>query len=175
MALRPGSCLLISSHFIASPLSRMIFSSSSGDHFDCFLAGDSDGCVPCCLFVGTLAAAKSGVESAVVDVIVVAGTDADRDDGGAEMVARASSSSSSFGFRSSEISTLAKCERRQAGGLWGPCRLQSICAASQCISTCYTKEYPTAEGQTATNSGRALRSNEKGVAVLRQYRGDDAT
>jgi hypothetical protein len=175
MALRPGSCLLMSSHFIASPLSRMIFSSSSGDHLDCFLAGDSDGCVPCCLFIGTLAATNSGVESAVVDAIVVGGTDADRDDGGAETVARASSSSSSFGFRSSEISTLARCERRQAGGLWGPCRLQSMCAASQCISTCYTKEYPTADGRRATKLRRALRSDEESVADLGKYRGDNAT
>ncbi len=106
MALRPGSCLLMSSHFIASPLSRMIFSSSSGDHLDCFLAGVSDGWVPCCLFVGTLAAADSGVDSAVFDATAVVGTDADRDDAGTEVVDRASSSS--FGLRSSEISTLPK-------------------------------------------------------------------
>lgn len=41
MALRPGSCLLMSSHFMPSPLKWMILASSSPDHFDCFLAGDS--------------------------------------------------------------------------------------------------------------------------------------
>lgn len=43
MALRPGSCLLMSSHFMPLPRSSMILASSSGDHFDCFLAGDSEG------------------------------------------------------------------------------------------------------------------------------------
>lgn len=41
MALRPGSRLLISSHFMPLPLNSIIKASSSGDHFDCFLAGDS--------------------------------------------------------------------------------------------------------------------------------------
>ncbi len=79
------------------------------------MAGDSDGCVPCCLFVGTLPAADSGVESAVVDAATVVGTDAERDEAGAEVVDRASSSS--FGLRSSEISTLSGCERKQIGAL----------------------------------------------------------
>lgn len=47
MALRPGRRLLISSHFIPLPRSSMMRASSSGDHLDCFLAGDSavwEGC-----------------------------------------------------------------------------------------------------------------------------------
>ena len=45
MALRPGSCLLMSSHFSPSPRSWRILASSSGDHLDCLFAGDSVECI----------------------------------------------------------------------------------------------------------------------------------
>lgn len=44
MALRPGSRLEISSHFMPLPLNSMIWASSSGDHLLCFLAGLSAVC-----------------------------------------------------------------------------------------------------------------------------------
>ncbi len=45
MALRPGSSLLQSSHFMPLPRSRMILASSVGLHLDCFLArGEWMGC-----------------------------------------------------------------------------------------------------------------------------------
>lgn len=53
MALRPGSRLLISSHFIPLPRSSMINASSSGDHLDCFLAGDSAVWAGCKRLAGT--------------------------------------------------------------------------------------------------------------------------
>lgn len=118
----------------------MIFSSSSGDHLDCFLAGDSAGWVPCCLLVGTQAAAGMGVDWAVVDATAMVGTDAERDDSGIEVVDRASSSSS--GLRSSEISTLSEYERYQTGELWGLRSTQSMCAASETPSTSYTRRAP---------------------------------
>lgn len=44
MALRPGSSLEMSSHFIPLPRSSMMAASSCADHLDCFfLAGDSAG------------------------------------------------------------------------------------------------------------------------------------
>ena len=43
MALRPRNFLLMSSHFIPEPRSRIISASSAGDHFDCFLAGELRG------------------------------------------------------------------------------------------------------------------------------------
>lgn len=47
MALRPGKCFEMSSHFIPLPRSSMMAASSSGLHFDCFfLAGDSAGWGP---------------------------------------------------------------------------------------------------------------------------------
>lgn len=52
MALRPGSRLLMSSHFMPRPRSSMIKASSSGDHLDCFLAGGSPTWdEPCSRFV----------------------------------------------------------------------------------------------------------------------------
>lgn len=83
----------------------MINASSSADHFDDFLAGDSDG------WAGWLRLfAVEEVEGPVVlvlsevgwDVVVEAGTEEDRDAPGVE-----ESPASSFGIRSSEISTLA--------------------------------------------------------------------
>lgn len=53
MALRPGSRLLMSSHFMPLPRSSMIRASSSGDHLDCFLAGDSAVWAGCRRFAGT--------------------------------------------------------------------------------------------------------------------------
>ncbi|KAI9699296.1 MAG: hypothetical protein M1836_002906 [Candelina mexicana] len=83
----------------------MINASSSADHFDDFLAGDSDGCA------GWLRLfAVEEVEGPVVlvplevawDVEVDAGTEEDRDAPGV-----GDSPASSFGIRSSEISRLA--------------------------------------------------------------------
>ena len=137
MALLPSNCLLMSSHFIPSPLSRMILSSSSGDHLDCFLAGDSDGWTPWSLFVGTVAAAVSGVGSDVVDATAVVGTEGERDEAGTEVVDRASSSSC---LRSSEISTLLKSERKRTGRIWRLYRMQSICAASEKVAALHKEE-----------------------------------
>lgn len=108
MALRPGSCLLMSSHFMPFPRSSMIFASSSGDHFDCFLAGDSDGC-GCPLdsrFAGTDdggagCGTKPGVDTTLL------GTEADRDDAATDLTEWFSSSS--LGFSNNEISTVADC------------------------------------------------------------------
>lgn len=136
----------------------MIFSSSSGDHLDCFLAGDSDGCTPWCLFAGTLPAADRGVDSAVVDAATVVGTDAERDEAGAEVVDRASSSS--FGLRSSEISTLSGCERKQSGAIGGLCQLQSIGAASKKNPTPLPKGDSGRAGRQTTSSRDAIRMFE---------------
>jgi hypothetical protein len=116
MALRPGSCLLISSHFIPLPRSSMIFASSSGDHFDCFLAGDSDGWAwPLdSLLAGTADAgggcgARPGVDT------TLRGTEIERDDSAAELVVEWLSSSS-LGFSNNEISTVVECERWNGAG-----------------------------------------------------------
>ncbi|QVM06120.1 hypothetical protein D8B26_000833 [Coccidioides posadasii str. Silveira] len=47
MGLLPGILLLISSHFIPPPRSSSINAFSSGDHFDCFLAGRPRGDASC--------------------------------------------------------------------------------------------------------------------------------
>lgn len=71
MALRPGSRLLISSHFMPLPRNSMINASSSADHFDCFLAGDSAGWAERSRF--------AGIDGGIVEVVGVmeigAGTD----------------------------------------------------------------------------------------------------
>lgn len=111
MALRPGRCLLISSHFMPSPRSWMIFASSSTDHLDCFLAGDSDASVDD-LSAGRFAGMTEDVEvavSALDDVDCAAmldGAESDRaNDGGGDGL-DADDASSSFGLSSREISTL---------------------------------------------------------------------
>ena len=109
----------MSSHFIPSPRSWMILVSSSGDHLDCFLAGDSAGCVPDCRFVGTVPAGANGGGSAVAGAVVVGGTDAERVVGGP--TGRAGDVSSSLGLRRREISTLPECEREYTGKGRGCC------------------------------------------------------
>ena len=119
MALRPGRCLLMSSHFIPSPRSWMILASSSGDHLDCFFAGDSPGCVPDCLLVGTVPTTANGGASIVARATTAGGTDAERAIGGATgMEVDVSSSLSS---RRREISTLPECEREDTGKGRGCC------------------------------------------------------
>ena len=109
----------MSSHFIPSPRSWMILESSSGDHLDCFLAGDSAGCVPDCRFVGMVPAGANGGGSAVAGEMVVGGTDAERVDGGP--TGRVGDVSSSLGLRRREISTLPECEREYTGKGRGCC------------------------------------------------------
>lgn len=86
MALRPGSCLLISSHFIPFPRSSMIFASSSDDHFDCFFAGDSDGWPwpPDRRFAGTVDAGGGCGAGPGVDTTLL-GSDAEREETAAEL------------------------------------------------------------------------------------------
>lgn len=142
---------------MASPLSRMIFSSSSADHLDCFLAGDSDEWMPCCLFVGTIAAAVKGVDSAVVDASVVVGTDPEGGDpeggeAGAEVVDRASSSSC---LRSREISTLLVIESKAANsGDSAACRAYAQ-ASEKTTARCTEKEELN-WGRIQTGRGRCL-------------------
>jgi len=78
MALRPGSRLLISSHFMPLPRRSMIKASSSADHFDCFFAGDSEVWAGNGRFVGTEFVELEVVEAAVPGVC--AGTDTDREE-----------------------------------------------------------------------------------------------
>lgn len=111
MALRPGSRLLISSHFMPLPRSSMIRASSSGDHLDCFLAGDSDVCEGC----RRLAApdgpdlVKGGITMAAGPGIVIMGPRPSGGPivlGGYPVFRPGAASSSSWGLSSSEISTL---------------------------------------------------------------------
>lgn len=106
----------MSSHFIPLPRSSMILASSSGDHFDCFLAGDSEGWawLPERRFagmeeVGGGCGVRPGVDT------TLRGTEAERDDGGAEGRV-AWWSSSSLGLSSNEISTVADWERENGTG-----------------------------------------------------------
>jgi hypothetical protein len=109
----------MSSHFIPSPRSWMILVSSSGDHLDCFLAGDSAGWVPDCRLVGTVPAGANRGGSTVAGGMVAGGTDADRVVGGP--TAGAGDVSSSLGLRRREISTLPECEREYTGKGRGCC------------------------------------------------------
>lgn len=143
MALRPGSRLLMSSHFMPRPRSSMIKASSSGDHLDCFLAGGSPTWEePCTRFVP---AAVDGRGEAVVGVenVSVSGPDdpcdpepavlKDGNEAGREDVGDGSewaedgggASSSSSCFKSREISSFAEA------GWEGGCK-QSICAGWLC-------------------------------------------
>lgn len=114
MALRPGSRLLISSHFIPLPRNSIINASSSGDHFDCFLAGDSEMGAGRRRLAGTdgrTLAVAGGNGATVVGVawaVIGAVTGKSGLGGKADDVVTGVASSSSFcGFSSSEISTLA--------------------------------------------------------------------
>lgn len=111
MALRPGSRLLISSHFIPLPRSSMIRESSSGDHLDCFLAGDSEVCdgwrrlgapVEPALDSGGMVMAAMAAGPGIIMPMEPRGGPTDLG-GYPELGA----SSSSWGLSSSEISTLA--------------------------------------------------------------------
>ena len=122
MALRPGSRLLMSSHFIPPPRSSIIKASSSEDHFDCFLAGDSAGCAGWRRFAGTegetlaerggneakVAAGAAGGGGPVADAVIVAGGPKTDLGGRLAAVDTGAVSSSSSGFKSNEISTLAE-------------------------------------------------------------------
>jgi hypothetical protein len=91
----------------------MMSASSSGDHFDCFLAGDSAVWAGCRRLAGTDAGALAvrggadgkGVEAATGIVPTEAGGRIL--EGKADVVVTEAASSSSWGFKSSEISTLA--------------------------------------------------------------------
>lgn len=122
MALRPGSRLLMSSHFIPLPRNSIINASSSGDHFDCFFAGDSDEWAGWIRLAGTDgdtlaerggnevkgAGAATGAAVVVVIVAVIAGGPKTSLGGRLAAVVTGAVSSSSSGFRSNEISTLAE-------------------------------------------------------------------
>jgi hypothetical protein len=112
MALRPGSCLLMSSHFMPLPRSSMILASSSGDHLDCFLAGDSEGWAWVLerRFAGMEAGAGWGARPGVDTTL--RGAEAEREDGGPEVrVEWEWWSSSSLGLSSNdEISTVVDGE-----------------------------------------------------------------
>lgn len=97
----------------------MIFASSSGDHLDCFLAGDSPGCAPGCRFVGTAPAGANGGASAVAGAATVGGTETERAAGAT--TGREGDASSSLGLRRREISTLSECEREYTGKGRGCC------------------------------------------------------
>lgn len=100
----------MSSHFMPSPRSAMIFASSSADHFDCFFAGDSWLSVPV-LSAGRLAgivldddvvvSARDEAECAATLAVSDRATDRCRGEGGPlELV------SSSLGLSNREISTV---------------------------------------------------------------------
>jgi hypothetical protein len=93
--------------------------SSSGDHLDCFLAGDSPGCVPDWRLVGIVPAAANGGAPVVAGAMTVGGTDAERAVGGTTV--REGDVSSSLGLRRREISTLPECEREYTGKGRGCC------------------------------------------------------
>jgi hypothetical protein len=80
---------------------------------DCFLAGDSPGCVPDCRLVGIVPAAANGGASVVAGAMAVGGTDAERAVGGT--TASGGDVSSSLGLSRREISTLPECEREYTG------------------------------------------------------------
>ena len=106
----------------------MILVSSSGDHLDCFLAGDSAGCVTLadCRFVGTVPVVLVIVGSAIAVGAAVTGTDAERAAGCA--MGSEGDTSSFFGLTMREISTLPDCARSYTGRGGGCCCMQIMCA-----------------------------------------------
>ncbi len=85
----------------------MIRASSSGDHFDCFFAGDWRSVLEACLFAGTVGLSAAGAGPVPIVVVALEGMEAaerDTEAGEAEDLER--ESSSSFGLRSCEISTV---------------------------------------------------------------------
>jgi hypothetical protein len=96
----------------------MIFASSSGDHLDCFFAGDWIGWswLENSRFAGTADRGWGGGRGATL-MEMLDGTDSDRDTEAGELVDRLSSSS--FGLRSEEISTVRdgmRCRSQNRGG-----------------------------------------------------------
>jgi hypothetical protein len=92
----------------------MILVSSSGDHFDCFLAGDcpTKSCEDACLFAGIVGRRLASKAPVPTVVAVLEGTDVverETEAGEAEERVSRPSSSSSLGLSSSEISTLDVC------------------------------------------------------------------
>ena len=111
MALRPGSRLLISSHFIPLPRSSMIKASSSGDHLDCFFAGDSAVCEGCKRLAAPVGPVLDKGGMAVIEVMAAGPGIMPIEPRGGPIVLggypELGASSSSWGLSSSEISTLA--------------------------------------------------------------------
>jgi hypothetical protein len=117
MALRPGSLLEMSSHFIPLPRRSMMTASSSGDHLLCFLAGDSVGCGAMVRFPGAPrlgpdpgpgrgAAYKGGPKgAAAVVVATVRGADGGREFWGGDT----EDSFESGALRREAISTMPVC------------------------------------------------------------------
>lgn len=91
----------------------MILVSSSGDHLDCFFAGDSPGCVANGRLVGMMPLATTGSEFVVSDAEVFGATEVERVDEGA--ADNEGDVSSSFGLSRREISTLPECEQEYTG------------------------------------------------------------
>ena len=124
MALRPGRCLLMSSHFMPSPRSWMIRASSSPDHLDCFFAGDWRSVLEACRLTAPVGRRVVGTGPVPTVVAALDGMDvAERaaERGDAEDLER--ESSSSFGLSKSEISTVEDVRmveeeypKSQAGG-----------------------------------------------------------
>lgn len=105
----------------------MIFASSSGDHLDCFLAGDSPGCVPESRFVGIVPAAAGGAASPTAGAMTAGGTDDERAVGAPPVWE--GDVSPSLGLRRREISTLPECGREYTGKGRGCCWVRIIGAS----------------------------------------------
>lgn len=107
----------MSSHFMPSPRSWMIFASSSGDHFDCFFAGDSAGAGWVAWRFNVAASGGAAATTAVAEMVTAVagvpaggGTELDRVSavGEVDVSVVDSDSSSSLGLSRREISTVAE-------------------------------------------------------------------
>ena len=118
----------------------MIFASSSGDHLDCFFAGDwtERSWLEDCRLAGTADRGWDGGRGATL-VATLDGPESDRDTDAGELVDRPSSSS--FGLSNDEISTVRAgfgccLERRGAEGKAGlqvvlPYNSEKLCGKSR--------------------------------------------
>lgn len=164
MALRPGSRLLMSSHFIPLPRNSMINASSSGDHFDCFFAGDSAVWAGWRRFVGTdgeILAERGGSEAkgagATAGAVVVGGPKTGLD-GRLDAVVTGVASSSSSGFKSNEISTLA-------GGSIAWFCVTIICAFRSGIDFVLPRRYWSDEGNHTWNAVTLCDAKKQGLWI----------